>query len=114
MQSRRASLGLLHPEDRADDRAFLDMLAKVDNNLGVTMERLAEKTGDRRRRSEALVYLSASNEIAASLARSPETVKRSEDRALPSLNMQGILFPVRGFVPQIYSDLPKDFESVAW
>ena len=114
LESRRASLGTLHPEDRADDRALLDTIVKVDNNLGVTLARLAERTGDRRNRSEALVYLSDANEIAASLARSPETVKRSEDRTLPSLNMQGILFPVRGFVPQIYSDLPKDFESVSW
>jgi len=86
----------------------------VDNNLGVTLARLADRSGDRRRRSEALVYLSAANEIASSLARSPDTVKRSEDRALASLNMQSILFPVRSSGLFIYSDLPKDFESLSW
>jgi hypothetical protein len=114
MESRRAGLGILHPEDRADDRAFLDTLVRVNNNLGVTMARLAAKTGDRRKRSEALVYLSEANEIASSLARSPDTVKRSEDRNVPSLNMKEILFPVPGSDLQIYSGLPKDFQSVTW
>jgi tetratricopeptide (TPR) repeat protein len=114
LETRRAALGTLRPEERPDDRALLDTLVKVNNNLGVTMYRLGEKTGDRRRKSEALVYLAAANEIASSLARSPDTVRRSEDRSLPSLNMRGILYPVSGFVLQIYADLPKDFDSAAW
>jgi len=114
LETRRAALGTLHPEDRPDDRALLNTLIKVNNNLGVTMYRLGERTGDRRKKSEALVYLSAANEIASSLARSPDTVRRSEDRPLPSLNMRGILFPVSGFVLQIYEDLPKDFQAITW
>lgn len=66
---------------------------KVNNNLGVTMFHLAEKTGDRKKKSEALVYLSAAAEIAGSLARAPDTVRRSENRDVPSLNMRGILYP---------------------
>jgi tetratricopeptide (TPR) repeat protein len=115
LETRRAALGILHPEDRPDDRALLDTLVKVNNNLGVTMFRLAERTGDRRKRSEALVYLSAAAEIAGSLARSPDTVRRSEGRGLPSLNMHdGILYPRTGFVPQIYAFLPRDFSALDW
>jgi hypothetical protein len=106
---------MLHPEDRPDDRALLDTLVKVNNNLGVTMFRLAETTGDRKKRSEALVYLSTAAEIAGSLARSPDTVRRSEDRGLPSLNMHdGIFYPKTGFVLQIYPFLPKDFQAIDW
>ena len=114
LEARRTALGILHPEDRPDDRAFLDTIVKVNNNLGVTMYRLGQKTADRSKRSEALVYLSAANEIASSLSRNPETVQRSEDRAIPSLNMRGILYPVSGFVLQLYSDLPKDFQAEDW
>jgi hypothetical protein len=114
LETRRAALGILHPEDRPDDRALLDSLVKVNNNLGVTMYRLAERTGDRKKRSEALVYLSTANEIASSLARSPDTVRRSEDRALPWLNMRGILYPVTEFVLQPYFQLPKDFQASTW
>jgi Tfp pilus assembly protein PilF len=114
LESRRAALGILHPEDRSDDRALLDTLVKVNNNLGVTMFRLAERTGDRKKRSEAMVYLSAGAEIAGSLARSPDTVRRSEDRSLPSLNMHAILYPVSGFVLQTFTLLPKDYQAVDW
>jgi hypothetical protein len=114
LETRRAALGILHPEDRSEDRALLDALVKVNNNLGVTMFRLGERTADRRKKSEALVYLSAANEILSSLTRSPDTVRRSEDRNLPSLNMRGILYPLTGSIPEIYSDLPRDFQAADW
>jgi hypothetical protein len=76
------------------------------------MIRLSERTGDRRKRSEALVSLTAAAQIADSLARSPATVQRSETRGLPYLNMRGILYPVTGFVLQIYATLPKDFKDI--
>jgi tetratricopeptide (TPR) repeat protein len=114
LETRKEALGFLHPEDRPDDRALLDFLVKVNNNIGVTMFRLAARTGDRNKRSEALVYLSTAAEIAGSLARSPDTVRRSENRDVPSLNMRGILYPVTGFVLQIFPQLPKDFEAAEW
>jgi TolA-binding protein len=114
LESRRAALGFLHPDERPDDRALLDSLAKVDNNLGVTMFHLGERTGDRKKKSEAMVYLSAATEIASSLSRNPGTVMRSEDRSVSSLNMRGILYPVSGFVLQTFPQLPKDFQAADW
>jgi hypothetical protein len=84
----------------------------VNNNLGVTMIKLSERTGDRRKRSEALVTLTAAAQISNSLERSPATVQRSETRGLPSLNIRGILYPVTGFVLQTYATLPKDFKDI--
>ncbi|MGA2974035.1 MAG: hypothetical protein ABSF77_01865 [Spirochaetia bacterium] len=114
LETRRAALGTLHPEDSPDDRALLQTLVKVNNNLGVTMINLAARTGDRKKRSEALVYLSAAAEIAGLLARNPDTVQRSEIRSLPSFNMHWILYPVPGYELLIYSALPKDFEITDW
>ncbi len=114
LENRRAAIGILHPEDQPSDRALMDSLVRVYNNLGVTMFRLSERTGDRTRRSQALVYFTQATEIADSLSRSPDTVQRSENRSLPSLNMRGILYPVTGFVLQPFSALPKDFEAITW
>jgi hypothetical protein len=86
----------------------------VNNNIGVTLIRLSERTGDRKKRSEALVYLSTASEIADSLARAPGSAQRSDTRNLPSLNMRGILYPVTGFVLQIYQALPRDLEALSW
>ena len=114
LETRRAVLGTLAPEEKPEDRALLEMLAKVNNNLGVTMIRLAERTGDRRKRSEAMVYLTAAAQTSDTLMRSPGESRRSEVATLPSLNMKGVLYPTRGFVLQIYQALPRDFTVLSW
>src|SRR5271157_4805778 len=102
LQLKKAAIGNLLPLEVPEHRALMDNLVKVNNNLGVTMIRLSERTGDRRKRSEALVYLTAAAQIADSLGRAPDTVLRSETRSLPSLNMRGILYPTSNFVLQIF------------
>jgi len=64
LELKKASIGNLLPLEVPEHRALMDNLVKVNNNLGVTMIRLAERTGDRRKRSEALVYLTAAAQIA--------------------------------------------------
>ncbi len=114
LEARRAAIGNLRPAEQPDDRALLQTLAKVNNNLGVTMIRLAARTGDRTRRSQALVYLSAATEISDTLAQSPDSVQRSEPTNLPFLNMRGILYPVSNFEVQIYQALPRDLTVQIW
>jgi tetratricopeptide (TPR) repeat protein len=111
LETKKAAIGNLLPLEVPEHRALMDNLVKVNNNLGVTMIRLAERTGDRKKRSEALVYLTAAAQIADSLARAPDTVLRSETRSLPSLNMKGILYPTPDFVLQIFKDLPRDLQA---
>ena len=111
LELKKAAIGNLLPLEVPEHRALMDNLVKVNNNLGVTMIRLAERTGDRRKRSEALVYLTTAAQIADSLGRAPDTVVRGETRSLPSLNMRGILYPTSNFVLQIFQDLPKDLQA---
>ena len=114
LNTRRAAIGTLHPEDTPSDRLLADMIVKVNNNLGVTMTRLATRTGDRGKRSQAMVYLTEAAQLADQLNRSPDTVQRSDTRSIPSLNMRGILYPLTNFQLQLYATLPKDFEAVSW
>ena len=114
LETQRAAIGTLLPEVRPEDRALLQYLVKVYNNLGVTMIRISERTGDRNRRSEALVTLTTATEIADSLAKIPGMAQRNETRSVPALNMQGILYPTRKFVVQIYQPIAKDFEATSW
>jgi len=111
LETKKTAIGNLLPLEVPEHRALMDNLVKVNNNLGVTMIRLSERTGDRKKRSEALVYLTAAAQIADSLARAPDTVQRSETRSLPSFNMKGILYPLTGFVLQIFKELPKDLQA---
>jgi tetratricopeptide (TPR) repeat protein len=112
LTTRKAAIGILQPDQQPEHRALLDALVKVDNNLGVVMVRLAERTGDRRKKSQALVSLASASETADALSRVPETLVRSEAKNLPFLNMRGVLYPVSGFELQIYRMIPKDFETL--
>jgi tetratricopeptide (TPR) repeat protein len=111
LELKKDAIGNVLPLEVPEHRALMDNLMKVNNNLGVTMIRLAERTGDRKKRSEALVYLTAAAQIADSLARAPDTVLRSETRSVPGHNMQGILYPTRDFVLQIFQALPRDLQA---
>ena len=121
LETRRTAVGTLLPEVKPEDRELLQYLVRVYNNLGVTMIRISQRTGDRNRRSEAMVSLTTASEIADSLSkftstpeRTADPSRRNETRSVPSLNMRGILYPVTGFVPQIYQPIPKDFEATVW
>jgi tetratricopeptide (TPR) repeat protein len=122
LETRRTAAGTLLPEVKPEDRALLQYLVKVYNNLGVTMIRISERMGDRKTRSEGLVTLTNATEIADSLARftsSPEREadpsRRNETRSIPSLNMRGILYPLKAkFDLQIYQPIAKDFEAIGW
>ena len=84
LETRRAALGILHPEDQPADRALLESLVRVNNNLGVTMFRLSERraTGKRGPRPWSTSRRPRRSRIRS--RRSPDTVQRSENRSLPS------------------------------
>ena len=89
----------------ADGRAWIAMER-------VTGESIGDLIAKGSLRADEVVGFGAA--IADSLARFPGATQRRETRSLPSLNMRGILYPVTGFVLQIYSGLPKDFTAPSW
>jgi len=92
----------------------MELLARTNNNMGITMVRLAERTGDRRKRSEALVYLTAAAQVADSLVHVPGSAERNTTMSLPSMNIRAVLFPTSRDVPVITPQLPRDFASRSW
>ncbi len=111
LTTRESALGGLKPEQDAEHRSLAELMLKTDNNLGVVMVRLSERTGDRKKKSQALVWFTSAAEEADVLTRRPDTLVRSEAKNLPFLNMRGVLYPVSGFELQLYRALPKDFAT---
>ncbi len=114
VQTRIAAFRELTPYTRPDHRVLLEYRMKADNNLGVATALLAERTGNRRRTSEALAYLASAAETADMLARVPDTLVASEAKSLPALNMRGVLYPLADFELQIYKAIPKDLEATSF
>lgn len=114
LEAHRAALGTLDPGEKPEHRSLLETLVKVDNNLGVVMDRLAARTGDRNKKSEGLVYLAEASQISDTLTRAPGGRSTGGAKNLPYLNQRGVLYPVSGFIPQISNDIPKDLGTLSW
>jgi tetratricopeptide (TPR) repeat protein len=123
LESERSRLPLLLPNDRPEFVELAERLMIARNNMGVTMEALAEQTGDNRYRSRALALYSESARAWDTLTRSPETMIRMRPAPdiyapsvnLPYLNSRNTLYPQPGFEPQIFIQIDKDvLEPSVW
>jgi hypothetical protein len=81
------------------------------NNLGVTLDALAERTGDSRYRARALALYSESARAWDTLSRDPVTMARSLQANLAFLNTRGSLYPKVPYEPQIYAEIDKDVQE---
>lgn len=115
LESERARFPVLVPNARPDHADLSERLMRARNNLGVTLEDLAERSGDSRYRSRALALYSESARAWDSLTRDPKSMVRSESANLAFLNTRGSLYPERRFEPQIYAEIDKDvLEPSRW
>ena len=98
---------LLLPQSDDDDYAVVDLYLKANNNLGVTLYRLAQQTGDSGRNAEAIVRLSDSIRAYDALTRNQQTMIRMEGSNLAAQNSKYITHPYPDFEPAIYTDIPR-------
>jgi tetratricopeptide (TPR) repeat protein len=124
LESDRSRLPVLLPNDRPDFLELAERLMMARNNAGATYEALAERTGDARYRSRALVLYSESARAWDSLTRNPQSMVRMrpapELEAAPGvnppyLNSHNTLYPRPGYEPQIFDRIDKDaLEPSSW
>ncbi len=108
LEQQRSEITNFQPNEIPEDRALLNNLMKVYNNLGVTMNQIGRRSADPAKYSQALVDLTKSSESFDQLTRNPTTMERAEAINLAFINTKYVLFPIRGYELQIYNDLPKD------
>ena len=112
----RARSPLITPTDDEKQLELAERLMVAQNNLGVTLDALTERTGDSRYRSRAQGLYSDSERAWDVLTRNPDTMIRmrpSPDISAPGvnpayLNVQNSLHPVAGFEPQFFLRIDRD------
>ena len=104
---------LLIDEDPSH-QSVIEYLIRVNNNLGVTLNRLHATTGDQNQYSLALVHLTESIEYAENYRRDPETLAGSDAVSLAYLNQRGILYPTPAYTLQIYNEIPEDLDDLVF
>ena len=107
LDSGRDASRYLLPQEDADDFETVDLYLKANNNLGVTLFRIARQTGNSAKNAEAIVRLSDSMRAWDALTRNPETMVRMEGSNLAAQNSKYITHPYPDFEPAIYTDIPR-------
>jgi hypothetical protein len=102
------TINLPRPQERRSHEEIVELLMVARNNLGVAKYRTAERMGDARQRSEAMVEFLASAKLFDSLSRDQVRMTRSETRNLGFLNTDFVLHPQRGIDLALYKDLPME------
>ena len=78
------------------------------NNYGVTLYRLAKRTGNSQKNAQSIVQFQQSLRAWDSLTRDQKTLVRLDGSNLAQENIKYITHPVTEFEPAIYLDIPKN------
>ena len=102
-----AKRGLVLPQANVKDYDLVNTYLSAANNYGVTLYRLAKKTGNSGLNAQAIVQFQQSLRAWDALTRNQETLVRLSGSNLAEQNIQYITHPVPEFEPAIYTDISK-------
>lgn len=102
-----AEEGILFPQTSANDYDIVNTYLYAANNYGVTLYRLAKRTGDSSLNAQSIVQFSQSVRAWDALTRNQETLVRLPGSNLAEQNIKYITNPIPEFEPSIYLDIPK-------
>ncbi len=111
LDAQRLRYGVMFPQVREDQGELVDLYMRGANNLGVTLDRLAQRTGDSKLNAQAFSSLSESVRAWDALTRNPETMVRVDGSNLAAQNITYMSRPVPEFEPEIYSEIPKTLKG---
>ncbi|MCL1931449.1 MAG: tetratricopeptide repeat protein, partial [Treponema sp.] len=115
LESQRARLPILLPNDRPDYLELAERLLMAQNNAGVANEMLAAQTGSRSYYTRALAFYAEANRAWDARTRDPRSMIRSGSSPLPFLNSRNALYPQQGYEPQIFIRIDREAsETSPW
>ena len=102
-----AEEGLVLPQANVKHYDLINTYLYASNNYGVTLYKLAKRTGNSSLKAQAIVNLSQSVRAWDALTRNQETMVRLEGSNLAEQNIKYITHPIPEFEPSIYTDISK-------
>jgi hypothetical protein len=115
LENERNRFPVLMPDERPEHRELAERLMVARNNLGVTYNALADRTGDPAYRADALGEFAESARAWNALERLPPTLIRAgiadtaiPNASLPQLNLQNTLYPTQNDNGQLFIQIDKN------
>ena len=107
LDSDRQKYAVLLPQVREDQADIVETYMKGSNNLGVTLSRIANLTGNSELNARAIVCLQESLRAWDALTRNQQTMIRLEGSNLAEQNIKYITHPTSDYEPEIYTQIPR-------
>ena len=102
-----AENGLVLPQANVKDYDLINTYLYASNNYGVTLYKLAKRTGNSALNAQAMVQLSQSVRAWDALTRNQQSMVRLEGSNLAEQNIKYITHPIPEFEPSVYTDISK-------
>lgn len=96
---------------RPDDAAFIELYMHTANNLGATLGRISERTGDSKKNARALALYAEASRAWDALTRNPQTMVRAKSVGLAYLNTKNMLNRNSSYESEIYTDIPMILDN---
>ena len=106
LESQRQLYGIMLPQVREDHKDIVETYMWASNNLGVTLSRIADMTGNSKYNAEAIVSLQDSLRAWDALSRNQKTMVRIGGSNLAEQNIKYITEPKLKYSPEIYTYIP--------
>ncbi len=106
LESQRQLYGIMLPQVREDHKDIVETYMWASNNLGVTLSRIADMTGNSKYNAEAIVSLQDSLRAWDALSRNQKTMVRLGGSNLAEQNIKYITEPKLKYSPEIYTYIP--------
>lgn len=107
LDSEIADEGIVFPQANAKHYDLVNNYLYASNNYGVTLHRLAVRTGDSARNADAIIQFQQSVRAWDALTRNQETMVRLDGSNLALENIRYITHPYSEYEPAIYTDIRK-------
>ena len=111
LEEEKNQKGILFPQVRNDEAEIVDNYMKASNNMGVTLFKLAKRTGSSALNAEAIVNFQNSLRAWDSMTRNQQTMVRLGGSNLAEQNIRYVIHPMPEYEPAIYTDIPKVLET---
>ena len=108
LDSEIAKRGMVFPQTSVKDYDVVNTYLSAANNYGVTLYRLAKRTGNSNLNAQAIVQFQQSLRAWDALTRNQDTLVRLSGSNLAEQNIQYITHPMPEFEPAIYTDIAKN------
>ncbi len=102
-----AEQGMVFPQTNIKDYDVVNTYLSASNNYGVTLYKLAKRTGNSALNAQAIVQFSQSVRAWDALTRNQNTMVRLGGSNLAEMNIQYITHPIPEFEPSIYTEISK-------